>query len=86
MSIFRPSEVRRAILVPLQLALPYALPEETLREAVRDRVRPPPREDEIDSALEGLRRAGCIATVPGTELDQEIVKYTIKEPGLALLA
>lgn len=82
---FRETDLRRSILEALELASPFALPEESLRTSVNSRVRPPAGEEEFGEALLALSTRKAIATVPDS-LDENLVKYTITEVGKAMLA
>ena len=82
---YRGSEIRKAALEALELASPYALPEEALRSAVNTRVRPPAGDEEFGEVLQALSRKKAIATVEDA-MDEELVKWTLTEVGKALLA
>jgi len=80
----RPTNIRRAILDILERATPFALPEEQLAVEVNAFLRPPAAKAELDEAILFLQGRGCIATVPDP-LDADLVKWSITEPGMALL-
>jgi len=77
-------DVRRAILEILERAEPYALPERQLKIEINSALRPPVGDAEFDDALCFISRRGLAATVPDP-LDEQNVKWTISEPGKALL-
>jgi hypothetical protein len=82
---YRETELRRAALEALDLASPYALPEESLRVAVNSRMRPPAGEEEFGETLQALSTRKAVATVEDS-LDEGMVKWTITEVGKAILA
>ena len=69
----------------MDLAAPYALPEESLRVAVNTRIRPPAGEEEFGEILQRLCERKAIAVVPDT-MDEGLVKWTLTEVGRAMLA
>lgn len=82
---YRDSEARRATLEALDLASPYALPEESLRVAVNTRLRPPAGEEEFGGILQRLSEKKAIATVEDS-IDEGLVKWTLTEVGKTMLA
>jgi hypothetical protein len=80
----RSTNIRKAILEILARAQPYALPEAQLKIELDGSVRPPVQQAEFDEALLQLSNRAAIGTVPDP-LDEELVKWTIREAGVALL-
>lgn len=85
MNPFRHAETRRATLEALDLASPYALPEDSLRVAVNSRMRPPCGEEEFGEILQRLSEKRAIAIVEDS-LDEQLIKWTLTEVGRSLLA
>jgi regulator of protease activity HflC (stomatin/prohibitin superfamily) len=80
----RQQTIRRTILEKLELAEPYALPEDALQTGVNASVRPPLGQAEFDDALTFLQSQRFVRTLPD-DLDPDLVKFLITESGKTLL-
>jgi hypothetical protein len=80
----RALSIRKNILLILERAEPYALPEMQLKLELDGTVRPPAAQAEFDEAITFLATRQHAATVPDP-LDPDNVKWTITETGKAML-
>lgn len=81
----RTKQIRRTALSALDMAAPYALPEETLWSHVSDLVRPPLSDVERKETAEFLTAKDFIRAVRD-DMDPELKQWVITEVGKSLLA
>jgi hypothetical protein len=81
----RTKQIRRTALAALEMAAPYALPDQTLWSHVSDLVRPPLSDVERQETEEFLMGRDFIRPVKD-EMDPELKQWVITELGKSLLA